>query len=258
MDRADQRRLDLTRALDWAARVTVRAWTGAWGALVFLSLLLLAPLGLELDGALALAHGVLLTLASLVVWGALARISVTDDLEAARRKGLGPGGLQFGAVELRIIWALILNLIFLALIGCVLALVTLAVFGMAELDVAAIQARDWAAVGPTWKLAALGLFSLIAIGLPLLLITRLSMFAQASAGRGRTTSLNTMGIGYGSFGRLFLLILLFALALLAVLWLGGFSPLLAAALLPWLWWPLSQGALGGAYRQLEYWTPEAG
>lgn len=262
VDRADRRWLDLTRALDWAGRVTVRAWTGAWGGLLFLSLLLLvpllAPLGLDLDGALGVAYGGLLTVASLVVWGALTRISVTDDLEAARRMGLGPGGIQFGALELRIVWALVLNLIFLSLIGCILALVTLAVFGMAELDVAAIQARDWAAVGPVWKLVALGLFSLFVLGLPLLLITRLSMFAQASAGRGRTTSLNTMGIGYGSFGRLFLVIFLFALALIAVLWLGWVSPFLIAFLLPWFWWPLSQGALGGAYRQLEYWTADAG
>jgi len=261
MDRADQRRLDLGRALGWGAGAVARSWAGAWGALLFLSLVLSAPAGLPMDGALGVVRGLLWGAAGLIALGALTRIGVADDLDGARALGLGPGGLQFGAGELRILWAAVLNLIFLSLIGCILALVALAVFGMAELDAKAIEARNWAAVGPAWKLAVLAVLSGLIIGVPLLLITRLSLFAPATIGRRRTTSLNAMGVGYGSFWPLFALLLLILASLGAIVWTAGrmetpWCWLAVVIAVPWLWAPFSAGALAGAYRQLEYWTPD--
>ena len=85
-------------------------------------------------GAAGLIWAACALASTLVLAGALARIAITDDLAGARRLGLGPVGLQFGSPEVRLLGAGLLCAIFLAMILSVVALVLLAVFGMAELN----------------------------------------------------------------------------------------------------------------------------
>ena len=82
------------------------------------------------------------------------------------------------------------------------ALVGLALFGAAGLDVEAIRARDWAAVGAPWKLAALGVVLRQAdpvhrgagvIGGVLLIVVSVSFLTTPLAGLILLT-LTTMGV----------------------------------------------------------------
>lgn len=263
-DRADQRRLNPIRALaDGVASIPLAA-RAAWGILAFWTLMLAAPLIVPMEGAVSTLHGLGLWATGLVAVGALLRLGVSQDMEGARALGLGAAGLQVGAAELRIVWAAVLIAIFLGLIAVVLGLMTLAVFGIAELNAAAIQTRDWSAVGPVWKQAALAIFTVGIVAVPVLLLTRLSLFAAASVARRRTVSLDSMAIATGSGWPLFglLLVLSAGPVILGVIVLEGVVPaalagVLIAILLPWVWAPLAAGSLCAAYRQLEYWTPDA-
>lgn len=254
MDRrgGNQRRLDLSRAIGDGARALPRLWAGSWASLVFVSLLTLANPWAP-DPA-RWVYVVALGLSVLGLWGGLSRLGVSDDVASARRLGLGAGGLQFGAAECRIAFAAFLNLLFLSMIGVVLGLVALALTGIAELDVAAIQARDWAGVGPVWKLVLLALVGLIAAVVPLLLVVRLALFSQATVGRRHAVSLNTMGVAHGSFWPLVALLLVAAAPLIV---LAG-APLpcrIILVVLIWIQAPWAAAVMGAAYRQLEYWKP---
>lgn len=259
------RRLKLARALGDAVAMLPRLWIGAAGVLVLLLAACLAPVLVEgLGAARAGTTGAAVVLGVVAV-GALARLSITPTLRAARDLGLGPLGLQFRWPELRLVGAALLCLIFLAMIVSVLGVIVLAIAGGAELNVEAIQARDWAAVGAPWRLAVVGGVVAGALIIPLLLAVRLSLFAHATLGRRQMVSLNSMGIAYGSFWALLLGLIivnlpkigLFALIVGGVL--GGATASVAGAItLVAVQLPLTMAFLGAAYRQLEYWTPEEG
>lgn len=158
----------LGETLSAAARALPRLWRGACGAIVLAAVVWsLKPLA---AGPAGLIWAACALTSTLVLAGALARIAITDDLAEARRLGLGPVGLQFGRPEVRLLGAGLLCAIFLAMILSVVALVLLAVFGMAELNAQAIEMRQWSAVGPAWKLillavvTAFALFAVIEIG----------------------------------------------------------------------------------------------
>ena len=158
---------------------------------------------------------------------------------------------------------MLLCLLFLSMIVSILALVVLAIFGMAELNVQAIQARDWAAVGAPWKLGVLAVLAAGAVAIPLLLIVRLSLFVPATLGRRQMVSLNSMGIAYGSFWPLLAGLIATALPKIVLLTLIG-TGMLAGRTGEVVWvlglvglqLPLTIGFLGAAYRQLEYWSPD--
>ena len=255
--REHQRRLDAARAIRDGARTLPRLWAGSWAALVFLSLLMAVAPWVPAGGCGF--YGAALGLTGLGLWGGLTRLGVSPDVASAEQLGLKPGGLQFGVTELRILFAAFLNLLFLAMIGVVLGLVALALTGIAELNAGAVQTHDWAAVGPAWKLALLSVVGLVVVLIPLLLIVRLSLFSQATVGRGHTVSLNTMGIAHGSFWPLVLLLLVAAapglVLLLAAGWFGPAPLALVLAVLAWVQAPWAAALMGAAYRQLEYWTP---
>lgn len=253
------RRFHLVDALFAGARAVPAVWAGAWGVLIYLAAVTAAGALLRPEGAAGWVQTGAAVLGALAAWGAANRIVIFG--QAARHQGLGPAGLQFRGAEIAMIAAAVLNLIFLAMIFALLALVALALFGMAELDVAAIQARDWAAVGPPWRLAVLALVGVIVLAVPVLLIVRLALFTQATVGRGQAVSLNTLGIGEGSFWRLLLLLILVFVPLAGLVVLAGRGPVaggIAAALGAGLWLPFAAGAMGAAYRRLEYWTREGG
>lgn len=263
MSRKDvgSRRLDLQAALASTARALPRLWLGAGGALLLCAAVWLAPPFATLPGWSEPVWVFGAGLVAVIAVGGLARVSIADDLRSARTLGLGPGGLQFGWPEARLIGAGLLCLIFLAMMMVVLALVVLAIFGTAELDVAAIQARDWNRVGPPWKLALLAAVGIGAVLVPLLLVVRLSLFVPATLGRRQMVSLNSMGIAYGSFWPLLAGLVVTAVPTVAVLALIGWATLThRVASVAWivtlvgLQLPLTLAFLGAAYRQLEYWT----
>ena len=260
------RRLNLQRALGDALSALPRLWAGAAGALALLLAVALIPLFVPEISSSAVAglNGAGFVL-GLVALGALARLSITEDLAAARRLGLGPLGLQFKLPELRLVGAGLLCLIFLAMIVSILGLVVLAIAGGAELDVEAIRARDWAAVGAPWRLAVVAGVVAGAVIIPILLIVRLSLFVPATLGRRQMVSLNSMGIAYGSFWALSAGLLVTALPGILVLSLIGAGVLTGmTAGLVWavvgatVQLPLTVAFLGASYRQLEYWSPEEG
>lgn len=265
MSRRDigSRRLDLPAALRSTTSAFARLWLGAAAALVACMAVWLAPAIVSTELWNVPIRAVAAGLTTLIAVGALARLSVTDNVRAARAMGLGPAGLQFGWTELRLVGAALLCLIFLAMIVIVLSVVVLAIFGTAELDVTAIQARDWARVGAPWKLALLGTLGAGALVVPLLLTVRLSLFVPATVGRRQMVSLNSMGIAYGSFWPLLAGLIVTALPAIVMLALTGAGALRGQMATP-VWvvglvaiqLPLMLAFLGAAYRQLEYWTRE--
>jgi hypothetical protein len=259
------RRLKLRRALGDALAALPRLWAGALGALALLALACLAPVLVDgLGGAVAGATGAAVVLGVVAV-GALARLSITPDLKAARGMGLGPLGLQLKWPELRLIGAALLCLIFLAMILAVLGVIVLAIAGGAELNVEAIQARDWANVGAPWRLGVVGAVVAGALIIPLVLAVRLSLFAPATLGRRQMVSLNSMGIAYGSFWQLLAGLIIAGLPKIALIALIG-SGTLTGTIATVVWvvgivgvqLPLTMAFLGAAYLQLEYWSPEEG
>ncbi|MCZ8193277.1 MAG: hypothetical protein ACK5QD_12655 [Brevundimonas sp.] len=260
--RADGRRLDLGAALRAGLTTMPRMYGEAWGALAFCVVAGVLPVLAPLTGAAAGVAVLFQGLAVLIAWGALTRISLTRDLGGAQALGLGPAGLQLGAGEGRIVAALLLNLIFLAILATVTTLLLLGVAGASDLDAEAIAARDWAAAGTPLQLAVVGAVALIALGVPLLFAVRLSLFAHASLGRGQVVSLNTLGVAEGSFWPLLLLLIVVALPRIALAALSAQGVLTGAAgqiagvlVLVLVQVPFAAGAMGEAYRRLEYWTP---
>lgn len=256
-DRADHRRLNVAGAMATAVGGMPAAWAGAWGVLALLSVLIATPALVPLEGWMSAAHAGVLAVAGLSAWTGLTRIAVAGGVDRARRLGLGAGGLQFGKGEFRVAAGLILNLLFLAVIGGALALVATAVLGVAQVDLLTLRVG----AEPVWKMAAVAVVGAVAVASLTLLVVRLSLFAPASVGRGRIVSLNSMGVAHDAFWPLLVLWLIVAATAAALPlaegrgWIGWpLSRLIAAAVLPWLWGPFAANLLAAAYGQLEYWT----
>lgn len=256
------RRLNLQAALGSALRAMPGLWLGAAGALLVFTAVWLVPVFRPLTGWMGPVWAIAAGVTTLVAVGALARLSVTENVRAARALGLGPAGLQFGWPEVRLVVSALFCLIFLAMIVIVLALVVVAILGTAGLDVAAIEARDWERVGAPWKLGLLAVPGAAALLILLLFGVRLSLFIPATLGRNQMVSLNSMGIAYGSYWPLLAGLIITALpmaGLLAGMRTAGLaaplSPVILVVGLVWLQLPLTLALLGTAYRQLEYWTP---
>ena len=256
------RRLDLRFALGRTLRVLPLLWRGAAGALVLCAALWLLSVVWVPEGGARWVWALAAGGSTLIAAGALARLSICDDVAGARALGLGPLGLQAKLPEARLLGAALLCLLFLSMIVSILALVVLAIFGMAELNVQAIQAREWAAVGAPWKLGVLTVLAIGSVAIPLLLIVRLSLFVPATLGRRQMVSLNSMGIAYGSFWPLLAGLIVTALPKIILLVLigaglmgGRVGQIVWMVALVGLQLPLTMGFLGAAYRQLEYWSP---
>lgn len=257
------RRLKLRVALGRTLRALPLMWRGAAGALGLCAVVWILPVIQSPSGWAGWLWGLAAFATSVVAVGALARLSISDTPEEARALGLGAFGLQMKKPEARLVGAAMLCLLFLAMILSILGLVVLAIFGMAELNVQAIQTRDWAAVGEPWKLAVLAVLGVGAVAIPLLLTVRLLLFAPATLGRRQMVSLNSMGIAYGSFWQILAGLIVTALPKVVLLALigagvltGAFGQIVWVLGLIGLQLPLTLGFLGAAYKQLEYWSPD--
>lgn len=246
----------LGETLSAAARALPRLWRGAWGAILLAALVWsVKPLA---AGAAGLIWAVFALAATLVLAGALARIAIADDRGEARRLGLGPVGLQFGRPESRLLGAGLLCAVFLAMILSVVALVLLAVFGMAELNAQAIAMRQWGAVGPAWKLILLAVVTAFALFAVTAFAVRLFLFAPATIGRGQMVSLQGMSITRGGFWPLLVGLTVTAAPKIGLVLLWGAGALsgtagwiVFAVVLTGLQAPLTMAFVGAAYRRLE-------
>lgn len=233
-----------------------RLWRGAWGAILLAVVVWsIQPLA---AGAASLIWAPFGLVATLVLAGALGRIAITEDLPQARRLGLGPAGIQFARPELRLLGAGLLCAVFLAMILSVVALVLLALFGMAELNAQAIEMRQWSAIGPVWKLALLALVTAFALFAVLAFTVRLALFAPATIGRGHMVSLQSMSVARGAFWPLLVGLVVTAAPKIALVLLWGVGVLsgtagwiVFAVVLAGVQFPLTMALVGRAYRQLE-------
>ena len=264
MSRTDLERppLRLNAALAEGLGALPRLVRGALGAILLCELVWLLPLGWKPEGWGMLLWGLAAGLSTLVALGALVRLSVHQG--PGGPEGLGPLGLQLGRPEARLLGAWLLCLLFLTMILSIVVLVVLAIFGMAELDVEAIQARNWAAVGAPWKLGVLTVVGLGALAIPLLLAVRLSLFAPATIGRRQMVSLTSVALTRGRTWPLLggLIVTAAPMILLAlVVGSGLLSPLAAygAAVIGLIGvqLPLTLSVLGAVYRQVEDWARSA-
>jgi len=253
----DHGRLALGATLGEAAQRMPDMARGAGGVLGLtagFALLLLAGSA----GWFALLGWLALILSALSSFGAVTRIGVAQDLDGARRRGLGPLGFQLSRVEARLAGATLLCTLFLTIILSLLALVALALFGGAGLDAGAIRARDWAAAGAAWKLILLSGVGLVVLATPVLLAVRLALFAQATVGRGQMISLTATSLTNNAIlpllGGLIVcgapLLLWLALVIAGVL--AGKAALAVATIILFaVQAPFTAAVLGAAYRQLE-------
>ena len=111
-----QRRLNVVSAVRDGVGAVPRVWNGAWGVLALVSVLAVAPVFVPVEGLVRAGLSAFLVLAIWVAWGALSRIGVARSNTTAWAEGLGPLGFQFGKVELRLLGAMLLNLIFIAVL----------------------------------------------------------------------------------------------------------------------------------------------
>lgn len=248
--------LRLGETLSATVDALLRLWRGAWGAILLAAVVWsVQPLA---AGAASLMWPPFGLVATLVLAGALGRIAITEDLPQARRLGLGAAGLQLGWPELRLLGAGLLCAVFLAMILSVVALVLLALFGMAELNAQAIELRQWSAVGPVWKLALLALVTAFALFAVVGFSVRLSVFAPATIGRGQMVSLQSMSIARGAFWPLLVGLIVTAAPKIGLVLLWGAGLLsgtggwvVFAVVLTGLQAPLTMAFVGAAYRRLE-------
>lgn len=251
---AEARRFSASDALVEAGRGLPEMWRGAGAVLALTALLFVASRATP--GLVGTGLMVLSGLAGLSAFGARTRIGLLG-LVGARGRGLGPGGLQFGRLEWRLLGATLLVGLFMTIILSIVVLAALALFGAAGLDARAIAEGDWTRVGPPWKLALLGLIGLLLLALPMVLAVRVSLFAQATLAWGRMTSLAATGVTNGAILGLWLGLLACAapsltwLAVWAVTGVAGPWPwAMAAAIVLMIQAPLTAGFLGRAWRTL--------
>jgi len=141
-------------------------------------------------------------------------------------------------------------------VASLVGLTVLALFGGSELDVAAIQARDWSSVGPAWRVAVVAVVGVGAIIIPLMLAARLAMAGPATVAQGRMVSLPAMAISRGNVVPLMLGLGLFSLPGLGLLGVlaaigGALAAIGSAITVAWVLVPMWMGLLGVAYRAVR-------
>jgi len=203
----------LGKALSTAVTGVPAAWGGAWLSLVLLWLALAAwpliflhflhvPYGkLPVLGWVAV-----LWLLKLVVLGALYRTFIFGRTAAA--EGRGPGGVQFGAPELRLLFSTLVIALFIAMVAIAGLFVLAIAFDFSGL------AAGYNSSLAGWHAALMRHHSLVDwvfIVLPVLLVIFLVFVAMklvlapvATIAEKRLVTLNALGLSAGNVGKLFL------------------------------------------------------
>ena len=267
-----RRSLPLGSALAGALAFLPRAWMQAWAALALLAALLCAPAwapALGVSGAwLCPVLCVVGALAGLVAGAALLRVGVSDSAQAARGLGLGVGGLQFGAAELRLLASGVLVAAFLGLVAATFGLVLL--FLATALEVPLLVLSDCKALQRAWTDrdgAVLALAGAAVIGAWVLvqLAVKLSLAKPATVARRRIVSVGALNLADGRFWALLLGLMLTLAPTIALLVAGQSKwaltignhktfPVIQGLVTALLQVPLSIGFLSSAYKRLEYWS----
>jgi hypothetical protein len=254
-----KRSLPLAATLRAAALFVPRALGRAPGVLVLFAATLALPVygpGLGLGDWTPLVAGVLASVVGLAASGALYRLGVGGDFGAARALGLGPLGLQFGAVELRLLAGSVLIGLFLGVV--MIALGLLLAIAANTLGVG-FDAQEGLTASDAWRIQVLAFLGLLAIWVFLQLSVRLSLYKAATVGRSRIVSVNALGLSEHNFWRLLCgMVVTLAPSFALAVWRalapeGVWMDLASAAVVALIQTPLSIGFLSEAYKRLEYW-----
>ena len=259
----------LGKGLSGAVAAVPAAWSGAWLSLVLLLAAVAAwPLvGLHFGTPAALGWGLVLVLLKLVALGGLYRTFIFG--RAAAAEGRGPGGLQFGATEVRLLFASLVIALFVAMIlaaGFFVLAIAFDFSGLASGYNSSLAA--WHAAVMRHRTVTDWAFIVLPHLLALLLIFVAMKFVLAPvatvAGK-RMVTLNALGLSSGNVGKLFIGVVLLALpfivAFAAVMHLPAPTRMSHMNTCLWVWiatavlsvgvlLPLQTGFLASAYRQI--------
>ncbi|ESQ76382.1 hypothetical protein ABAC402_04590 [Asticcacaulis sp. AC402] len=253
----------MTKALAAAFSGLPAAWAGAGLALLLLwALMTGGPLVATYFHTfwVCVAWIFALCLAKLMSVGALYRTALFG--KDARKAGLGIGGLQIGAPELRLVVASLLAGVFFALIAGAIGIVFTVMLRMNEVDLYH---------GGAWTVAG----AIVASAILLFVVLKFTLLHAANIAQSKLVVLNALGLSSGQVGKLFagIVILVLPFALICAGLAHHFAPEIRLAhALPYPWMnqrmtlllqggllflniglllPLLTGFFASAYRQIE-------
>jgi len=207
----------LGKALSAAVAAVPAGWAGAWLSLILLwaavtgwpLIFLHAPFG-KLP---VLGWGLILALLGVIAQGGLYRTFIFG--RQAPAEGRGPGGVQIGAAEVRLLLAAIVIALFLAVIAATLGLVFAVAFNMSGLGSGyGNSLAGWHAALVRHHGAGDWTFILLPVVMALFLAFTAVKFVLAPAAtvaERRVVTLNALGLSSGNTGKLFVGIVLLAL-----------------------------------------------
>ncbi len=203
----------LGKALSEGLSSLPQAWGGAWLSLILLwvvtvggHLALMHAYGTSHAAILAAGAMLVAYVLTLMAEGALYRTALFGS--KAKSEGLGLGGLQLGAPELRLFGASILIALFMVVI-VIAALIVLAVaFNMSGLQTG--YTNSLAALHAAFMRHHTGADWTFIVLVPLLLLffvflrLKFTLYAAATVAEKRMVTLNALGLSSGNVGKLFL------------------------------------------------------
>lgn len=269
----------LGKALSAGLSSLPQAWTGAWLSLILLWAVAIGGhvLTMHMAGAghsviVAIGVAVISYLLGLMAKGALYRTALFGA--KAKSEGLGLGGLQLGAPELRLFGASILIAVFMAVIVLAMLIVLAVAFNASGLQtgyansLAALHAAFMRHHGAAdWTFIVLVPLAVIFF---IFMRLKFALYAAATIAEKRMVTLNALGLSSGNVGKLFLGLVAiaapFVVALIVVIHVilhghlhGRDAPAIHTfmiihavllAVILGLWLPAQTGFLASAYRQI--------
>ena len=215
-----RRSFSLGKALSTAVTGVPAAWGGAWLGLLLLWLavavwpmLFLHFLGAPYGKLPVLGWIAVMWLLKLVVLGALYRTFIFGRTAVA--EGRGPGGLQFGAPEVRLLFATLIIALFTAMVviaGLFVLAIAFDFSGLANGYNSSLAGWHAALVrhhtAVDWTFIVLPVLLMIFL---VFLTMKLVLAPVATVAEKRMVTLNAMGLSAGNVGKLFLGVVILAL-----------------------------------------------
>ncbi len=204
------------KALSAAVAAVPAAWGGAWLSLPLLWAAVAAwPLAfVHLPPCVAFpGGGAVLWLLKLVALGALYRTFIFGRTAAA--EGRGPGGVQFGATEVRLLFATLIIALFIAMIAVAGLFVFAIAFDFSGLaDGFSNSLAGWHAALMRRHTATEWTFIVLPAVIAVFVIFAMLKFVLApvaTVAEKRMVTLNAMGLSSGNVGKLFVGVVVLAL-----------------------------------------------